>query len=157
MASKRISLRFESDLHAPADRVWEWITSVEGISAEMWPLLRMTFPRGMRSLGDAPAGLGVRLCRSWLLLFGVLPVDYSDLTLVELEEGKGFVEQSPMGSMKTWRHERTIAPSASGTRLTDRLTFEPRFAAPVVRALVKVFFKHRHAVLKRRLSTLKSI
>jgi hypothetical protein len=30
--------------------VWRRVTSVEGIDDEMTPLLRMTFPRGMRAL-----------------------------------------------------------------------------------------------------------
>jgi hypothetical protein len=47
-----ISLRFESKLHAPTARVWEWITSVEGISAEMWPFFRMTTPKGIHSLSE---------------------------------------------------------------------------------------------------------
>jgi hypothetical protein len=38
-------------------------------------------------------------------------VDRSDLTFLELEPGRRFLEQSPMLSMKLWRHERIVEPA----------------------------------------------
>lgn len=153
MTDDAISLRFESELHAPAERVWEWITSVDGISAEMRPLLCMTFPKDIRSLSDIQFQPGVRLFRSYVFLLGVLPMDYSDLTLLELESGRGFVEQSPMGSMKLWRHERRIVPSSSdpaAVLLVDELSFRPRMAKRLVGWFIRRVFIHRHSVLKGR-------
>jgi ligand-binding SRPBCC domain-containing protein len=149
-----ISLRFESRLPAPTERVWEWITSVKGISAEMWPLLRMTVPKDIRSLADVRIQPGVPLFRSYVLLFGFLPVDYSDMTLLELEPGSGFVEQSPMGSMKLWRHERHIVPCPSdpaAVLLVDQLTFQPRMMSRVAGWFVRRLFVHRHKVLRANL------
>ena len=146
-----ISLRFESTLPASREQVWEWITSVKGISAEMWPVLRMTIPRGIQSLADVPLTAGAPLFRSYVFLFGVLPFDYSDLTLLEITAGDGFVEQSPMGSMKLWRHERRIVPSPtdrSTVVLVDQLRFEPRFASSLVRWFIRRFFEHRHRVVR---------
>ena len=152
--SHAISLRFKSELRAPAARVWEWITSVDSVSAEMRPLLRMTWPKGVRSLGELDIHPGVRLFRSRVYLFGVLPIDYSDMTLLEFTPGEGFLEQSPMGSMKLWRHERRIASSTTdpaGVILIDELTFEPRRAKPVVGWFIRRFFMHRHDVLRAKL------
>ncbi len=106
--SNVISLRFESTLHASAEKVWEWITSIRGIRAEMWPFFFMTAPRGVRSLSDVQITPGKRMFRSYVFLFGMLPVDYSDMTLLELNIGQGLMEQSPMGSMNLWRHERQV-------------------------------------------------
>jgi ligand-binding SRPBCC domain-containing protein len=146
-----ITLRFESVLAAAPDAVWRRATSVDGIADEMTPLLRMTFPRGMRALPVDTFVPGRRLCRSWLLLLGVLPVDWSDLTLVELEPGRRFLERSPMLSMAFWQHERIVAPSARGTTVVDNLTFRPRLLPRVLaRACVALFFRHRHARLRRR-------
>jgi hypothetical protein len=146
-----IALRFESHLAAAPDVVWRRVTSVEGIDDEMFPLLRMTFPRGMHALPVDAFVPGRRLCRSWLLLLCVLPVDWSDLTLVELEPGRRFLERSPMFSMAFWQHERIVAPSAQGTTVVDNLTFRPRLLPrALVRAGVMVFFRHRHARLRRR-------
>lgn len=149
-----ISLRFESKLHAPIDHVWEWITSVKGISAEMWPFFRMTFPRGILSLNDMDVKLGVRLFRSYVFLFGVLPVDYSDMTLLELSVREGFIEQSPMGSMRLWRHERRIMQCPSDPHavlLIDHLTFQPRIAKRIIGWFIRHVFVHRHEVLKKNL------
>lgn len=150
-----IELAFESELSASPEEVWAWITSIRGIRLEMAPLLRMTTPRGVRSLEDLlenPAlRLGERLFRSRLLLFGVLPIDYSDLTLIELRPGAGFIEESPMGSMRRWRHERTIVRSERGVYLRDRLVFEPRLPARLAEPVVRQLFTHRHRMLKRYL------
>jgi len=146
-------LVFRSELRAPAAAVWAWIVSVEGIGREMWPVLRMTTPRGVGSIAELEVRPGERLFRSRLLLLGVLPIGRSDLTLVELVPGEGFVEESPMTAMKRWRHERRIAPGAGGggSVLTDRLTFEPRWAKGIVAWCIGRFFRHRHAVLRRHL------
>ena len=153
--SEPISIRFESKLRAPAERVWEWITSVEGISAEMWPFFRMTTPKQMQSLADVRVEPGTRMFRSYVFLFGFLPIDYSDMTLVELTPGVGFVEQSPMGSMKLWRHERYMAPCASepeAVLLVDQLTFQPRMARGLVGWFIRRVFTHRHKVLRENLN-----
>jgi hypothetical protein len=146
-----ITLRFESALAAAPDAVWRRATSVAGIADEMSPLMRMTFPRGMQALPADGVVPGQKLCRSWLLLLRVLPVDWSDLTLVELEPGRRFLERSPMLSMAFWQHERIVAPSAQGARVVDNLTFRPRLLPRVLaRASVALFFRHRHARLRRR-------
>ena len=152
-ASKDVALRFESKLRASRERVWDWITSVEGISAEMWPYFRMTAPRGVRSLSDVEFKPGARMFRSFVFLFGFLPIDYSDMTLLELEVGLGFVEQSPMRSMQLWRHERRILPCADDPDalfLVDQLRFRPRVATPLVRWFIARVFAHRHAILSAR-------
>lgn len=153
--SKTISLRCESRLQATPEEVWAWITSVQGIAAEMAPWFRMTTPRHVRSLTDLDIRPGERLFRSHILLFGILPVDYSDLTLLKLREGRGFIEQSPMGSMKSWRHERLIIPGGAAEPeavvLIDQITFEPRFCNRLTHSLVRRFFAHRHAVLRKNL------
>ena len=154
--SDAISLHFESELHVPVARIREWITSIDGISAEMWPFFRMTSPPGVRSLNDVQVRPGVRMFRSYVFLFGVLPIDYSDMTLLELTPGQGFVEQSPMGSMRLWRHERRIVPSPANPTaalLVDQLTFQPRMAKRLVGWFIRRVFIHRHEVLKAHLGS----
>jgi ligand-binding SRPBCC domain-containing protein len=145
----RVELTFTSDLASPPDRVWRWITSVRGISQELAPVLKMTAPEGVTDIADVKVQPGQPLFRSWVLLFGILPVDRSDLTLLSLEPGTGFVEQSPMLSMKVWRHERHLEESGEGTLLTDRLTFQPRLATFVIRWFIRTVFNHRHRVLQQ--------
>lgn len=154
-----VSLRFASKLRATPQRVWEWIASVDGISAELWPILRMTAPKHIASLDDLQIEPGVRMFRSYVFLFGVLPIDYSDMTLLQLDRGRGFVEQSPVGSMKLWRHERRIEPCPSDPQavvLVDQLTFRPRMAKRFAKWFINRVFTHRHAVLRRNLGGVQS-
>jgi hypothetical protein len=102
-------------------------------------------------LDEAQFTPGNPLFRSRLYLFCCIPWGHSNLTLLQWNEGTGFVEQSPMTGMKLWRHERWIESSHSGCVLRDRLTFEPRFAGPLVAWFVRKMFTHRHAVLQKRL------
>jgi ligand-binding SRPBCC domain-containing protein len=151
-----ISLRFESRLHAPREAVWQWITSVHGISAELRPYLRMSAPRGVRSLTDLAFEPGRRLFRSRVYLFGLLPIDRSDLTLLELAPRRGFLEQSPVWSMRLWRHERRLldCPGDPGAVvLTDQLSFTPRWTPRLVGWFLRRVFEHRHAVLRTRFGT----
>ena len=142
-------------LQATPSRVWDWITSLDGITREMWPFFRMTFPHGVRSLEDLQIKPGVRMFRSFIFLFGVLPIDYSDMTLLELENGHGFIEQSPMGTMALWRHERRIVldhPGPNAVLLVDQLTFQPRIAPRFVGWFIGRVFNHRHKVLRTNFS-----
>ena len=142
-----------SRLPVPASAAWEHATSFEGVNHELMPLMRMTAPKGFRSLDSGEVVLGQRLFRSWVFLFGFIPFEYDDLTLVELEPGRRFLERSPMMSMKLWQHERIVEPDESGgCTVTDNLAFEPRLSLmrPLARAIVGFQFRHRHRRLQRR-------
>jgi ligand-binding SRPBCC domain-containing protein len=133
---------------APAE-LWNWSTSVRGVDAEMAPVLKLDFPKGMTHIPRDGSGLGRPLGNCKFLLFGLVPVDLSRLTFVEVDPGRRFVEESPLLSMKSWRHERTIAPGSGGTEVVDKLEFTPRFAPKLVAWFISKFFEHRHAVLQR--------
>ncbi len=138
-------------LPAEIDAVWEHCSSMKGVSRELWPLLRMTYPKGAESLLVDPFVPGKLLFRSRLFLFGFLPVDRSDLTLVELEPGRRFLERSSMATQRSWQHERLLEPVRHGTRITDRLEWQGRFpgATAAFAATVPVLFKWRHHRLKQ--------
>ena len=87
-------------------------------------------------------------------LFGVLPFDYDLLKIAELQPGRGFREESTMGSMRRWRHERCVTPGGDGKALVhDRITFQLRAVlrplTPVVAAGLRALFGHRHRRLQR--------
>jgi hypothetical protein len=115
----------ESIVAAPPDVVWARVSTFEGVNDELLPLMRMTAPAHVRALDPSQVVLGERIFRSWVLLFGVIPIDYDDLTLIALEPGSGFHEQSRMLSMRVWEHKRTRA---------DRRRGHPRERPAVVRA-----------------------
>lgn len=148
---REVRLSFSSRLGATPAQAWSWALSVDGVSRELWPLMRMTAAPGVRNLDDVAIEPGKRLFRSWIFLLGIIPLGYSDLTLVELERGRRFLEDSPMSSMRRWRHERTIVPAPGGCTLRDDLTFEPRIAPALTAWLIRTIFTHRHAVLRQEL------
>lgn len=145
-----MQLTRSSALAAPADVVWRHATSIPGINAEMAPWMSMTVPRELRNLtlDDPSVIVGAELFVSTVRLLRLLPVDRMRVTLVELERGRRFVEQSPMRSMRMWRHERSVEPEGTGCRVTDTLTFEPRVPFPA--AVLRMFFAHRHRRLRAR-------
>jgi ligand-binding SRPBCC domain-containing protein len=147
----RNSLTFETKVSVSQNEAWDWITSFKGIAKEMAPYLKMTSPKGIENISHVEFVPGKPLFFSWIKLFGFMPIDYSKLTLVELEPGVGFIEQSPMGSMKVWRHERKIVTNGSGCSIVDNLIFEPRAFNWLISRFVTMFFQHRHAMLKKYL------
>jgi ligand-binding SRPBCC domain-containing protein len=146
------SVQLESRLSASPETVWERVSTFEGVNDELRPLLRMTAPATVRALEPSDVVLGERIFRSWVLLFGVLPIDYDDLTLISLEPGRGFHERSRMLSMRVWEHERTLIPDGSGCVVRDRLSFEARLPGmgPLIQRFIGTTFRHRHKRLRRR-------
>jgi hypothetical protein len=128
------------------------VSSFAALNDEFWPLFRMTAPRSVRERGLAEVEVGQRICRSWVLVLGVLPIDYDDITLVRLDPPNGFLECSSMLSQRSWEHERTLEPLAQGCLLTDSIRYEPRLPIPdiALRTLYRRVFRHRHLRLRRR-------
>jgi hypothetical protein len=152
MTMANVELTMTTQVPVSTQEAWAWSTSLQSVRAEMRPLLKLVFPKGMTDIG-ANTMLGKSLGRCQFLLFGLFPVDMSKLTFTEIVPGHRFVEQSQLLSMHAWRHERVITPAADGrgALITDHLSFAPRFATPVVRAMVKLLFAHRHKMLARAL------
>lgn len=148
---RRAEVAVSSELEAGVEAVWARATDPAGINDELRPLLRMTVPRGVEDFGlddPEPGHIG----RSWILLFGLVPFDYDDITVVRAEPGRGFLERSSMLSMRLWEHERTLEPLGEGRcRVSDRLAWEPRLPLPGawLRPLIRFLFNHRHRQLKR--------
>ena len=153
MADRSAEATVASRLTAQPERVWQAVATADGINGELRPFLRMTVPRGLDRLDLGSVRPGQRLGRSWILLLGVLPFDYDDITLVRIEEGRGFLERSRMLTQRTWEHERTLEPAGQGECLVrDRLRWEPRLGLPgePLRPLIRALFRHRHRRLRRR-------
>lgn len=143
-------LSISSILAADPARLWRHAVSPSGIDRELRPLLRMTFPAGGDDVtrGWAP---GRCLGRSWMLLGGVLPVEYDDLVFVEVEPGRRFLERSSLLSQRVWEHERVLEPVAGGCWIRDRIRFEPRLGglAPLHALVFRWVFRMRHRNLRR--------
>ncbi|MEP1124476.1 MAG: hypothetical protein ABJH68_11360 [Ilumatobacter sp.] len=92
--------------------------------------------------------------RSGLLLFGVVPFDRHALALVDVDDGRGFVEESSSWLQRRWRHERRLTRGEAGRCVvTDHLAIEPRLTIMrgIVGAIARQLFAHRHRRLRKRL------
>jgi hypothetical protein len=133
----------------------------DGINDELFPFVRMTVPKSLRgkSIRDVP--LREKVGRSRLLLFGILPFDFDDITIAEVEPGQRFLERSRMLSIERWEHERTLTTMEQGCEVRDKIAFELRFpfsAIPGVEGFVahvlQTLFRHRHRRLTRWFTSL---
>ncbi len=141
-----VSFEVASVVPAPPDAVWARVTTFEGVNDELMPIVRMTCPRELRAIDPATVPIGRPWFRSWLLLFGVLPFDWDYLRLLAIEPGRSFHEDSTMLSQRRWVHRRDLEPVQGGTRVRDRIDFEPRLAVlgSVLRPVLQAVFRHRH-------------
>ena len=145
----RVEMR--SRLDASRERVWERVITMEGITHELMPIMRMTAPADVDALRPEDIVPGQRLFRSWVLLFGLTSFDYDDITIERIEPGHGFHERSKMLSQRVWEHQRWLEPDGDGCLVTDRLRFEPRLGLPGrwVEPLIRAIFRHRHRRLRK--------
>lgn len=145
--------RFEISTELAVDEraLAEHCASVEGITRELRPWFRMTFPPGLVHLNEETVVVGEPICRSFILLFGILPVEWDDVTIVEFDPGRRFLERSSMATLRLWEHERLVIPVDGGARITDRLRWEGRYpgAGALFRVLVPRLFRWRHHQLTR--------
>lgn len=145
-----IVLAFESRLGADAATVWAQVSTMQGVNAELMPLVRMTVPAAFAGMTLPEAPLGRPAFDSWLLAFGLVPFDRHRLQLERLHP-MGFDERSSSWLQRVWVHRRRVIAEANGCRVTDELEIEPRIglAAPMVRRVVRALFAHRHRRLRR--------
>jgi ligand-binding SRPBCC domain-containing protein len=146
-----VEFTVSSVVPAPPEAVWARVTTMDGINQELMPIIRMTIPRDLAAFTIADAPLGERAFRSWILLFGLVPIDAHDLTLITVDPARSFHEHSSSLMQRHWIHERTLTPLPEGTRVTDRIRFAPRvlFLAGALRPILQALFRHRHRRLAR--------
>lgn len=146
-------LRFVSLLATSRQKVWESVSTMPGVNYELAPLMRMTYPAAAGALDLEQAPLGVCAFHSYLLAFGFLPLDRHALTLVQVQRGMGFLEESSSLLQRRWRHERRLSDlPGGGCKVTDVLHFDPRlpFLHGLVARIVTALFSHRHRRLRQR-------
>ncbi len=151
--ARRFSIH--SDLAVHPDELWDHAVSPVDVNAELRPLLSMSFPDGVE---DITAGWepGRFRFRSWILLGGVIPVEYDDIAFAEVLPGSSFCETSTLASQSLWTHERVVEPLPGGARISDQLTFASRLSLlePLYGWVFRWVFQWRHHNLRRRYGNL---
>jgi ligand-binding SRPBCC domain-containing protein len=149
--SRRAGIEISTRLDASQEEVWRRVVTPEGINDELMPLMRMTVPRGVDTIDLDAIEVGRPIGRSWILLGGLLPVDFDEINIVELEPGARFVERSRMLSQSFWQHIRSVRGNGESSVVTDRIAWEPRLPVPgaSLRPMFRAIFRHRHRRLRR--------
>jgi hypothetical protein len=142
-------LRIRSHLATDRPTLWTHASSMDGVNAELAPM-HMTHPAGAALTGDVP--LGQPLFRSFVSLWGFVPLDVHEFGLVDVRPGEGFHESSRSLLERRWVHRCTLVEVPGGVELTDELEFEPRVLGFVVARVIAATFARRHAWLRRRFS-----
>ena len=140
-----------SELPVSADQFLATL-SMEGVNAELSPLVRMTAPEAFSARGILEWPVKRQLFSSWILLFGFLPIDRHRFFFAAINPDEGFSERSTSWTNKRWCHDRTVVQLESGCRVTDTVKFRSRM--PFLDVLLKptylLVFRWRHRNLRRR-------
>lgn len=159
MSGQEPTFRKTSVVNAPSDKVWAFVTSQEGINHEMGPYMKMTMPKAFRGKSIADVDPGTHVGKSFLLLFGLVPFGFDDITVAQIEPGRMFREESAMTGMRTWIHHRTLEPKGDTTVVTDAVTLAPHLPVPglarLLGSVLSAFFAHRHRRLQGHFTSVK--
>ncbi|MES2104918.1 MAG: hypothetical protein V4634_12940 [Pseudomonadota bacterium] len=127
-------------------------TSMQSVNWELSPIVRMTAPDEWKNCAIGQWETGRLLFKSWILLFGLIPVDLHAFRLQEIYAGAGFQECSSSTVNKEWRHRRMLAAHGSGCSVIDHVVVVGRL--PLLSAMLmpvyKCVFRYRHARLRKR-------
>ncbi|MDC0661213.1 hypothetical protein [Marinobacter sp. SS21] len=139
----------ESKLRVEASSLSRDLFTMEAVNRELAPLLRMSAPDEWRQRPISSWPTGVRLFKSVISLFGLIPSDVHQFLFEEVGD-LGFRESSTSLMNKTWRHQRQIIPAGNAAIVRDTVEFSNRFR-PMGVALKPVYervFKRRHRYLR---------
>lgn len=130
--------------------------TMSGVNRELGPLIKMTVPLGWlnRSILDYPTGQ--HLFHSWILLFGLLPIDRHSFFLESIDSSEGFVEgfteRSSSIVNSQWLHERKVMATASGCCVSDTIEFQCRI--PLVGYWLKPVYRGVFTLRQRKLHSI---
>ncbi len=148
---KIFEYKFQTEVKAPPEEVWNHASTMAGVNRELSPLIRMTFPRVCEILCAETMERQGGSFTSWIFLFGILPVDRWKMRFEEFGPGFRFLERSKVISLQFWEHERTVFESNGGSLICDRIKFIPkvRLLGPIVAFIMIAVFRNRHRNLKK--------
>jgi hypothetical protein len=141
----------QSDLAIEPSKFWAK-TSMDSVNWELAPIVRMTAPNEWKNCPIDRWEVGRELFKSWILLFGFIPIDRHSFRLEEICAESGFRECSSSWMNREWNHERRTVARRGGCTVMDRVAVAGRI--PMLWALLmpiyKFVFRHRHRRLRRK-------
>jgi hypothetical protein len=155
---REFSFQLDGVLNVDKERLWRDITDIDSINYELMPLVKMTFPFAIKSIGIENVPLNQLLFKSCILLLGLIPIDVHYLSLENIESNHRFDENSSSWMHHFWKHSRILNQlSNSQVNILDTIHFKPRllFLGYFLLPIYKVVFQHRHNRLKKKYNSKK--
>jgi hypothetical protein len=145
------AFEIKSDLAIEASEFWSEC-SLESVNWELAPVVKMTAPADWKNRRIEDWEVGRELFKSWILVFGILPIDRHAFRLREIAPGCGFHERSSSWMNREWNHDRMIVPHDRGCTVIDRVEFISRLPilAPLQLPICRFIFQHRHRRLRKK-------
>lgn len=145
------SFSIQSEVKASSETLWNHITQMKNVNAELMPFAKMTYPPNRSEIGNNDVPLQQVLFKSIILLFGFIPIDIHYLRLDKIETGKAFYENSYSLQHHYWKHTRCLMQQGDKTMVRDELHFAPRisFLGYLLLPVYKVIFRNRHKQLQQ--------
>ena len=149
-----MKLKFSTKLHSFENNVWNAVATMDGVNAELYPLLAMTYPAKSKGLSLEDAPLNKHLFTSILLLFMFIPIDLHFLKLKKVRRGE-FLEESSSIIQQKWIHHRTVIRDPQHLNfciITEELEWNTRLwgiANWIMYPIIYVVFWNRHRRLKK--------
>ncbi|GAA3966087.1 hypothetical protein [Allohahella marinimesophila] len=146
-----MSFTVTSELQVGADELLATL-NMAGVNEEIAPFLKMTAPAGWATRPIEAWPERTSLFSSWILLFGIVPLDKHTFFFRSIDPASGFSESSSSLMHSCWEHQREIDGSEFACRISDTVNFKCRvpglavLLAPIYRAV----FRHRHRRLRMR-------
>jgi ligand-binding SRPBCC domain-containing protein len=141
----------ESEINASKELVWQHVTQMKNVNAELMPYVRMTYPDERSEIAGREIPLNTVLFKSVLLLFGFIPIDLHFLRLEKLDTGNAFYENSYSLQHHYWKHTRTLKEVNGKTLVRDEVHFAPRISITgyLLLPVCKTIFRNRHKQLQK--------
>lgn len=140
---------YASKLRVPPEKILATLT-MQGVNAELKPLVKMTAPAGFceRSILHWPQKQA--LFNSWILLFGIVPIDRHSFYFDAVNPADGFAERSTSITNSFWCHERKIQSRPDGCCVVDTVTYKSRvpFLDVLLKPMYQIVFWRRHQNLR---------
>ena len=126
------------------------LLTMKAVNRELSPLIRMTAPSEWSSKPIFEWPTGKVLFSSWMLLFGILPIDRHTFFFQSIDRQWSFAEASSSLINKLWHHRRKVDRSGASCRVTDTVEFQCRLPLLeyVLAPVYHFIFTHRHRVLR---------
>ena len=151
MVIKNFSFSIETLINANNTTVWQHVTKMKNVNAELMPFARMTYPKNRSEIGNIDIPLNEILFKSIILLFGFIPVDIHFLKLDRIDVGTAFYENSTSLTHHYWKHTPILTEQNGKTLVRYEVHFSPRirFLGTTFLAIIKRVFENRHEKLKQ--------